>query len=164
MRRSLIFFLLMVGSSRSFTRQALRGSLRSIIYRRSLRSREANDCDPDPNTANLESLKVYNSKSKNKVRDGRESLPYFLDVISPPPRRLGCFSLDAATKSGDLVQCESRYYEVARVRSQYRYRSGMGFVMVKKNCDLKEASRAMEERWLGRVMNIEASETNSYLE
>ena len=130
-------------------------SSRSSSSRLSFRLRAGVNDEDIPDVANLDSLDVFSSIAKNKVRDGRDSLPYFLDVVSPPPRRLGVYALDAATRSGDLLECESNYYEVQRVRSKYRYRSGTGFIVVKKNADLKEASRAMQERWLGRVMKIE---------
>jgi len=39
-------------------------------------------------------------------------LPYHLDVVSPPPRRLGVFALDKNTKTGDLVEHREVTYEV----------------------------------------------------
>jgi|AntAceMinimDraft_5_1070358.scaffolds.fasta_scaffold110045_2 hypothetical protein len=157
MKCSLIRLAALVACGTSSFAAAFESS-RQLATRPALRLRAGANDEPIPDVSDLESLIVFSSKAKNKVRDGRDSLPYFLDVISPPPRRLGVYALDAATRSGDLLECESSYYEVQRVRSLYRYRSGAGFVMVKKYADLKEASRAMEERWLGRVMKIESEQ------
>jgi len=154
MRRTLILSAVMI-ACRVTTFAVALSSSRAVHCRQLSRLRVGVNDEDIPDVADLDSLDVFSSKAKNKVRDGRDSLPYFLDVVSPPPRRLGVYALDAATRSGDLLECESNYYEVQRVRSKYRYRSGTGFIVVKKNADLKEASRAMQERWLGRVMKID---------
>ena len=52
------------------------------------------------------------------------------------------------------MEYKARQFEVKRVRCHYRFRSGQGYVMTKKQADVVEFTRAMEERWLGRVMKI----------
>ena len=103
----------------------------------------------------LEKLKTRDSAKRFKVRDNRDSLPYYVDVVSPPPSRpLGVFALDKNTQSGDLVEYGSTNYEVKKVRQLYRYRSGRGMVMIKKAAEVVEASRLLEERWLQRAMKL----------
>ena len=107
-------------------------------------------------TSQPKPAKVFNVK-KNRIRDNRDTLPYYVDVISPPPRRLGVFSMDKNTASGDLLEVKFRMFEVRRVRCLYKYRSGIGYVMVKKGADVVEATRVLEEAYLNRVMQIQSA-------
>mmetsp|Transcript_63916 Transcript_63916/g.128475 ORF Transcript_63916/g.128475 Transcript_63916/m.128475 type:complete len:202 (+) Transcript_63916:168-773(+) len=102
----------------------------------------------------LEKLRVQSSK-RGGYRDGRDQLPYYIDVVSPPPRRLGIFALDKNTRTGDLVEHMEKNYEVQRVKNKYRYRAGKGFCLFKKEAEVVEANRLLEEKWLTRVFSME---------
>ena len=110
----------------------------------------------EPSPTELESLAVWNMKKK-RVRDNRDTLPYHVDITSPPPRRLGVFNMDKNTASGDLLEHKLRMFEVKRVRCLYKYRSGRGFEMIKKKAEVVEATRVLEEAYLNRVLKIEAT-------
>jgi hypothetical protein len=108
----------------------------------------------------LESLEVYNPLKK-RARDNRDNLPYYVDILGRTTegnslQRLGIFSLDRNTQSGDLVTHKQTNYEVKRVRSLYRFRSG-SFELFRKKAEVMEYTRAMEERFLSRVIQIEFS-------
>lgn len=108
----------------------------------------------DIDVSKLEKLKVYNAKKNHRLRDNRDSLPYHVSIVSPPPRSLGVFALDPNTQSGDLIEHESKHYEVQRVRCLYRYRSGLGYVMTKKMAEAIDFNRIVEEAFLNRVIKL----------
>ena len=93
------------------------------------------------------------------MRDNRDSLLYEVSVVRPLPKRsLGVFNLDRTTQSGDLIEYKTSNYEVKEVRCLYRYRAGIGYVMIRKLAETIEVNRAAEEGYLNRVMKLETTE------
>jgi hypothetical protein len=42
-------------------------------------------------------------------------LPYYVNVVTPPETRLGIFTLDKNTRSGDVVEYAGKSFEVASI-------------------------------------------------
>ena len=98
----------------------------------------------DPTPASSES-------ATSTSRDARDELPYHLEVITPPTRKLGVFPLDAQTSIGDVVKHQGTHYEIRSVRCHHRFRGG-SFVVTKKEAAVVEATRAKTERRLMRAV------------
>ena len=120
---------------------------------------EQEEVDPK----DLTSLNVFNAK-KNRVRDNRDLLPFHVELVTPPPQRLGVFALDKNTASGDLLEHRLRMFEVKRVRCLYKYRAGIGFVMFKKAAEVVDANRVLEEAYLNRILQISTAAGGDKLE
>ncbi len=69
----------------------------------------------------FEALNVFNERAN--PRDKRDALPYWVEV-SPTKRKLGIFSLNRHTRSGDIIAHELAFYQVCRVRCLYRFKDG----------------------------------------
>eukprot|EP00614_Pseudopedinella_elastica_P004312 CAMPEP_0172596044 /NCGR_PEP_ID=MMETSP1068-20121228/15744_1 /TAXON_ID=35684 /ORGANISM="Pseudopedinella elastica, Strain CCMP716" /LENGTH=178 /DNA_ID=CAMNT_0013394877 /DNA_START=101 /DNA_END=637 /DNA_ORIENTATION=- len=150
----------------SFVAPAAVARSRSWEASRSQLQLRAKEDGEDVRAEDLEKLRVFSTKRNGykAPRDNRDTLPYYVDVVSPPPRRLGIFALASNSVSGDLVEHQQRPYEIQRVRCEYKYQSGKGFVLYRKNAEVIEATRLLEEDWLKRVMNINSPEDAGYPE
>lgn len=75
-------------------------------------------------------------------------LPFDVNIISPPPRRLGSFRMDPRTHCGDIVEHDGQAYSVRRVRMRYRYKRNEGLKVTRKTLEVKSLARKAVERFL----------------
>lgn len=87
------------------------------------------------------------SKQKRKDRRKEDSEP---DNEADFSTKLGEFSLDKYTTTGDLLNIGDTQYKVVRHKCQYKYAGGQRFVMVRKVLQVKEVGRLRTEEYLKR--------------
>uniref|UniRef100_A0A7S3E7F6 Uncharacterized protein n=1 Tax=Rhodosorus marinus TaxID=101924 RepID=A0A7S3E7F6_9RHOD len=110
------------------------------------------DSAEDDQTPELDGMMIRWKNQKSPFKDGRDLLPFDVNVLTPPSRSLGRFRLDPRLNCGDIVDYEGTSYVVRRVRMHYAFRNGT-FVVTRKTAEVKTMGRKSLESYLERLYN-----------
>jgi len=76
---------------------------------------------------------------------------YTVTEMTPPPRRLGLFRLEATAGCGDMIEVDDVSFVIRKVAYQYQYIGG-AYRMVSKAAKVKKTSRDSVERFMERLL------------
>ncbi|KAJ8908236.1 hypothetical protein NDN08_008327 [Rhodosorus marinus] len=110
------------------------------------------DSAEDDQIPELDGMMIRWKNQKSPFKDGRDLLPFDIDVLTPPSRRLGRFRLDPRLNCGDIIDYDGTSYVVRRVRMHYAFRNGT-FVVTRKTAEVKTMGRKSLESYLERLYN-----------
>lgn len=101
-----------------------------------------------------ETLDVYRRGSRRRAYNG-DLLPFDVTVVTPPPRTLGRFRLDARTHCGDVIEHAGAHFLVKSVTLHYRYGPDGRPNVVRKSIAVKTLARRALEMFLERALHDE---------
>lgn len=107
-------------------------------------------CANPSSSSSDDEMQVYRASSKRCFSG--DKLPFDVKIITPPPRHLGRFQLDARTHCGDVLEHGDSQFVVKSVRVRYKYSRG-GYHVIGKQIEVKSLARKAIEVYLENAWN-----------